>query len=73
MVCHPTSIAKHYSTGFISIIFVILVGQILITNVFGEMFGVEALSFSDWMWLIAVTCPVLVIGDLYRFIRNKIA
>lgn len=73
MVCHPTSIAKHYSSGFISIIFVILIGQFLITNVFGEMFGVEALTFSDWMWLIAVTCPVLVIGDLYRFIRNKIA
>lgn len=73
MICHPTSISKYYSTGFISIIFVILIGQILITNVFGEMFGVEALSFNDWTWLIAVTCPVLVIGDLYRFIRNKIA
>ena len=73
IICHPTSISKYYSTGFISIIFVILIGQILITNVFGEMFGVEALSFNDWTWLIAVTCPVLVIGDLYRFIRNKIA
>lgn len=71
MICHPTSISKHYSAGFLSIIVVILAGQILITNVFGEMFGVESLSFNDWMWLIAVTCPVLVIGDIYRFIRNK--
>ncbi|MBQ0019815.1 MAG: calcium-translocating P-type ATPase, PMCA-type [Bacteroidales bacterium] len=71
MICHPTSISKHYSAGFLSIIVVILAGQILITNVFGEMFGVEALSFNDWMWLIAVTCPVLVIGDIYRFIRNR--
>lgn len=72
MICRPSSISKHYSTGFISIIFVIIIGQILITNVFGEMFGVEALSFNDWMWLIAVTSPVLWIGDLYRLIRNKL-
>ena len=69
----PSSISKYYSTGFISIIFVILIGQILITNVFGEMFGVEALSFNDWMLLIVVTCPVLLISDLYRFVRNKFA
>lgn len=73
IICHPGSVSKHYSTGFIYIIFVILIGQILITNVFGEMFSVEALSLNEWMWLIAVTSPVLVIGDLYRFIRNKIA
>ncbi|MCQ2077463.1 MAG: calcium-translocating P-type ATPase, PMCA-type [Bacteroidaceae bacterium] len=73
IICHPSSVSKHYSTGFISIIFIILIGQILITNVFGKMFSVEALPINDWMWLIAVTCPVLVIGDLYRFIRNKIA
>lgn len=73
IICHPSSVSKHYSTGFISIIFIILIGQILITNVFGKMFSVEALPINDWMWLIAVTSPVLVIGDLYRFIRNKIA
>ena len=72
MIYRPCSISKHYSTGFISIIFVIIIGQILITNVFGEMFGVEALSFNDWIWLIAVTSPVLWIGDLYRLIRNKL-
>ncbi len=71
MIRHPKTIRKHYSTGFITIIFVILVGQILITNVFGEFFGVAALSFSDWILLIAVTCPVLVVGDICRFIRKK--
>ena len=73
MIRQPSSISKYYGTGFLFIIFVILIGQILITNVFGEMFGVEALSFNDWLWLIAVTSPVLLIGDFYRFIRNKIA
>lgn len=71
MLCHPSSISKRYSSGFISIVFVILIGQILITNMFGKMFGVAALSFNDWMWLIVVTSPVLVIGDLYRFICKK--
>lgn len=72
MIHHPKTIGKHYSTGFITIIFVILVGQILITNVFGEFFGVAALSLKDWILLIAVTCPVLVVGDVYRFISNKL-
>lgn len=72
IIRHPQSLSKHYSTGFIGIIFVIFIGQILITNVFGEMFGVEALSFNDWMLLILVSCPVLIIGDLYRLIRNKV-
>lgn len=73
IIRHPQSLSKHYSTGFIGIIFVIFIGQILITNVFGEMFGVEALSINDWMLLILVSCPVLVIGDLYRLIRNKLS
>lgn len=72
MVKSPSSIGKHYSTGFIIIIFVIIIGQILITNVFGEMFGVEALSLKDWLLLICVTCPVLLIGDIFRLLRNKI-
>lgn len=72
MVKHPSSISRHYSTGFVSIIFVILIGQFMITNVFGEMFGVEALSFKDWLLLIAVTSPVILIGDVFRLIKNKI-
>lgn len=73
MVKHPSSISKHYSTGFVSIIFVILIGQIMITNVFGEMFGVEALSFKDWLFLFVTTSPVLLIGDTLRLLKNKIS
>ena len=71
MIRHPKTIWKHYSTGFITIVFVILVGQILITNVFGEFFGVAALSFKDWILLIAVTCPVLVVGEIIRLFHHK--
>lgn len=73
VVRHPSTFSKHYSVGFVGIVFAILIGQILITNVFGEMFGVEALSGDDWMLLLLVSCPVLVVGDLYRFIRNRLA
>ena len=72
IVRNPSKLTQYYSTGFIGILFVIFIGQILITNVFGEMFGVEALSLNDWLWLIVVSCPVLVLGEIYRIIRNKI-
>lgn len=72
MICHPDTIGKHYSSGFVTIIFVILFGQILITSVFGDFFGVAALSLKDWLLLVAFTCPVLVVGDVYRFICNKL-
>ena len=71
MIHHPKTIWKHYCTGFITIIFVILVGQILITNVFGDFFGVATLSLKDWILLIAVTCPVLVVGEIIRLFRHK--
>lgn len=71
MIHHPKTIWKHYSTGFITIIFVILVGQILITNVFGDFFGVATLSLKDWILLIAVTCPVLVAGEMIRLFHHK--
>lgn len=45
----------------------------MITNVFGEMFGVEALSFKDWLFLFVTTSPVLLIGDTLRLLKNKIS
>lgn len=72
MIFHPETIGKHYSQGFLTIILVILIGQILITNVFGDFFGVAALSLKDWLLLVAITCPVLVVGDVYRLVRNKL-
>lgn len=73
MVRRPSSIKRHYSTGFAFVLVVILVGQFLITNVFGKMFGVEALSATDWLLLVAVTSPVLLIGEVFRLLRNRLA
>lgn len=73
VIRHPSSLNRHYSSGFITIIFVILVGQIIITNIFGEMFGVEALSLKDRLLLFVTTSPVLLIGDTLRLLKNKIS
>ena len=73
VIRHPSSLNRHYSSGFITIIFVILVGQIIITNIFGEMFGVEAISLKDWLLLFVTTSPVLLIGDTLRLLKNKIS
>lgn len=66
----PSNFSKHYSTGFALIVFVIIIGQILIVNVFGEMFGVSALSVNDWLWLLLFTCPILIIGETMRIISH---
>ena len=69
-ICHPSHAGNHYSIGFVVILFVILTGQILLVNVFGEVVGVESLSLNDWLWLILLTSPILIIGDLVRLIRH---
>lgn len=66
----PKSLAKHYSTGFVLILVVILGGQILIVNLFGMLFGVSSLSLDDWLGLILLTCPILVVGDVARLISS---
>lgn len=71
MAKDPASLGKHYSKGFIFIVIAILAGQFVITNIFGDMFGVEALTLKDWLLIIATTSPVLIIADLCRLLHNK--
>lgn len=71
IIKHPGSSGKHYSKGFIAIVFSIFIGQVVITNIFGEMFGVEAISLNDWLLLILVSSPVLIVGELYRLFGNR--
>lgn len=71
-ICHPSHAANHYSLGFVVILFVILAGQILLVNVFGEVVGVESLSLNDWLWLLLLTSPILIVGDIIRLILHMI-
>lgn len=59
------------SKGFLSIAFVILVGQIFIVTIGGKMFSVVPISTTDWLLLILGTSPVLILGELSRLIFAK--
>ena len=52
---------------------IILAGQFLIVNCFGAFFEVSPLPLADWGWILLCTSPVLILPDLYRFIRSKVA
>ena len=58
-------------SGFLSIVLVIFVGQILIVTFGGAWFGVVPLSLTDWLIIILGTSPVLWLGELWRVIRKK--
>lgn len=57
--------------GFLLIAGIILIGQIFIISFGGQFFGVAPLSFSDWIWIIVITSPVLWIGELARFFLDR--
>ena len=56
---------KH-SKGFVSVALLIIVGQILIVELGGEVFRTVPLSFRDWLIIIAGTSTVLWTGELLR-------
>lgn len=69
---HREHFGTHYSIGFMVILIVILAGQILLVNVFGEVVGVDALSWNDWLWLLILTSPILLVGDMARLISHAL-
>jgi Ca2+-transporting ATPase len=54
--------------SFLFILAVILFGQVLATQFGGEIFRTVPLSLCEWLTIAAVTCPVLIIGEIVRFI-----
>ena len=58
------------STSFLAVAAVILVGQILIVTVGGQMFNVVPLSLADWGYIIASTSVIFWLGELYRAIKK---
>ena len=69
LVRRPKLVRESYSLYFVLIAAVIILGQVLIVNLLGDLFSVSALSFSDWMWIIALTSPVLFLPDIVRIAR----
>ena len=54
------------SVGFYAILGVILVGQILIVNTLGNFFDVAPLTAMDWLLIVAVTSPALILPEIVR-------
>lgn len=58
--------------GFVLIACVIFFGQILIVNFGGKMFNVMPIKLCDWLIIFAATSPVLVVGEVIRFVKRSI-
>ena len=70
LVRNPKAVKESYSLYFVLITAVILIGQIIIVNFAGELFGVAPLTLSDWGWIVVITSPVLLVPDVVRLIKR---
>ena len=68
---NPRSWEKNYSSGFLLVVAVILIGQIFIVNFASGFFKVAPLSVLDWILIILLTMPILLVPDLYRWLTGK--
>ena len=57
--------------GFNLIVLMILVGQILIVELGGQMFSVTPLSLTDWTTIIVASSGVLLLGEVFRWFTSK--
>jgi Ca2+-transporting ATPase len=58
------------SVGFVIVALVILIGQILIVQLGGEVFRTEPLKIMDWAIIIGSTSLVLWIGEIIRLAKK---
>lgn len=63
------ALRESFSSYFILIALVILLGQVVIVTFAGELFNVAPLTFADWGWIILITSPVLIIPEIVRLVR----
>ncbi len=68
---HDGSENSSICKGFLAIACVILIGQVIIVTFAGDMFGVSRLSLADWIWILLVTSPILIIGEIGRALKTK--
>lgn len=68
-----TSLHLRGARGFCLIAMLVLVGQIAIVTFGGEFFTVTPLSVTDWIVVIALTSPVLFIGEIIRCLERVCA
>ncbi len=59
--------------GFLTIAALIFFGQIFIVEVGGPMFNVVPLRPLDWLIIIAITSPVLLVGEAIRWLKSRLS
>ena len=59
-----------HSKEFLFIMLMVFFGQILIVQFGGRMFNVEPLPLTTWLFIIAATCPVFIIGEVARWFQS---
>lgn len=69
---NPQRVMTSYSKGFLLIVVVILLGQFLIVNGVGELFGVSPLPLKDWICILIGTSPILLVPDIIRTMKHVI-
>lgn len=57
--------------GLLLVLLLILAGQWLIVTFGGKMFRTEPLPPLTWIWLVLLTSPVLIVGELCRFVARR--
>ena len=65
---NPKAVKESFSAGFIWISLVIVLGQILIVTFAGPLFNVSPLSVDDWLLILLITSPILLVADAVRTI-----
>lgn len=63
---HRSAFHLAHCSEFIVILLVVFIGQIAIVTFGGEFFNVVPLSVTDWLQIIVLTSPVLLIGEAIR-------
>lgn len=58
--------------GFLLVLALVLVGQWLIVTFGGQMFRTVPLDWQTWLWMLAVTSPVLWVGEIYRRVKCRV-
>ena len=57
--------------GFGLIVLMILIGQVLIVELGGQMFNVTPLKLIDWSIIIVISSGVLLLGEIFRWLTAK--
>ena len=55
---------------FLFIAALIFFGQILIVELGGKMFNVKPMQFDEWVGIILITSPVLLLGEGVRYVKE---